>query len=549
MISWIQRTFQHHFRLIFAVLLLGMVIPFIFTIGSTPGIGRAEHETQTKEFFGHNLASREDDLRFREDARISASLQNGGALSEEQVQYYAIRRITSLYFADAMHIPEATPAEITNFIKDLRAFHGPDGQFDVTRYDAFRSSLKARGDSTEADIVRVIGQDIRAGKVERLVGGPGYVMPSDLRSVLEKEDTTWTLETATVDYASFEPSLSLSDAEIAKFFSDNTFRYTIAPKVGVDYVAFPAAGYLPSVTATDAEVREYYDAQPSRFPKPGAAKAPSLKADPSADFAAVQKDVRQALLADKAERAAVQAASDFAFSLYQGKVTRGTLDGFLAAHHLTKASLVPFTAEEGPAELLGSPQVAKAAFELGADHFYSEGVPTPTGAAVLLWRESLPSRTPLLAEVRDKVKADAVDSQRRQHFIEFGKTFQAGIERRLKAGEAFDKAVAEAAGSLKVSVKSFPAFVFKSKPADVDETVVDALTHLAKGGVSDLKATADRGVLVYAADKKLPALDESNPDYARFKAQLAMNFARLDSTAILTELMQNELKRSEAVPH
>jgi peptidyl-prolyl cis-trans isomerase D len=65
MISWIQRSFQHHFRLIFALLLIGMVVPFIFTIGSTPGIGRADHTSVTRDFFGHNLASLEDDSVIR----------------------------------------------------------------------------------------------------------------------------------------------------------------------------------------------------------------------------------------------------------------------------------------------------------------------------------------------------------------------------------------------------------------------------------------------------------------------------------------------------
>jgi peptidyl-prolyl cis-trans isomerase D len=40
MISWIQRTFQHHFRTIFAILLALTIISFIFTIGASPGIGR-----------------------------------------------------------------------------------------------------------------------------------------------------------------------------------------------------------------------------------------------------------------------------------------------------------------------------------------------------------------------------------------------------------------------------------------------------------------------------------------------------------------------------
>jgi len=42
MISWIQKYFQHHFRVIFAVLLGVVIIAFVFTIGAAPGIGGAE---------------------------------------------------------------------------------------------------------------------------------------------------------------------------------------------------------------------------------------------------------------------------------------------------------------------------------------------------------------------------------------------------------------------------------------------------------------------------------------------------------------------------
>src|SRR5208283_2239360 len=122
------------------------------------------------------------------------------------------------------------------------------------------------------------------------------------------------------------------------------------------------------------------------------AKAPSVKPDPAADFKAVEPQVRAALQFDKAKRRAVAAASDFAYALYEGKVTRGAaLDSFLAAHKAKTASLAPFTRDSGPAEFGGSREIANAAFELNADRFYSEGIPSPSGAAVLIWKESLPA--------------------------------------------------------------------------------------------------------------------------------------------------------------
>jgi peptidyl-prolyl cis-trans isomerase D len=546
MISWIQRTFQHHFRLIFAILLVGMVIPFIFTIGSTPGIGRADRRTATRDFFGHNLLSQTEARALIEDARISADLQYGQSVTPDQIQYYMYQRVAAQYLADQLHVPQPSTTEITEFIKRLRIFAGPQGQFDVTRYDAFRNSLKGASGTSEADIARVIRDDVRMVKLQRFLAGPGYVTPGDVKEILLKGDTSWTLSLATVDYAAFSPDINLTEAEISKFYSDNIFRYTVAPRTVADCVRFSASDFTAGIAPTDAEVREYYDSNPSLFPKPQAAKPAAGKADPNADFAAVQAQVRQALILETARQGAVKAASDLAYALYEGKVSRDSLASFLASRKLKTESLAPFTREAGPAELGGSPEVANAAFELNAARFYSEGLPTKTGAVVLIWKELLPSREPALAEVREKVVADAKDNQKRIRFVEFGRSLRAGIERRLKSGDSFDKAVAAAAGGVKVEVKNLPAFTLRSQPRDVDPSVFSLLDRLQKGGVSEMEATAEKGILVYAADKKTPVTDESNPLFAQYKLQLADSYARADATSIMRELVDGELKRSEA---
>ncbi len=546
MISWIQRSFQHHFRIIFAVVLFVMVISFIFTIGSTPGVGRAERTSATKDFFGHNLYSQEQSRTLTEDARLSAELQYGATnVSAEQLQSYMYQRITALHMADQLHLPAPTTSEVTEFIKRLRVFAGSDGQFDVSRYDAFRSSLKSGAGITEADIARVIAEDARIDKVDRLLAGPGYVIPDDVRELLTRGDTTWTVATATADYASFAPDIKLTDAEIAKYLTDNLFRYTIAPKVVVECVQFPVGNYMAGIVPTEAEIRDFYDANPGRFPKPAADKAAPAKADPAADYAAVQPQVRAALVNELARRAAVKAASDLAYALYDGKVTRDTVDSFLASRNLKAQSLAPFTSDAGPAEFGGEKAISAAAFELTADRFYSEGLPSPSGALVLVWKGSLPSREPALSEIRAKVVADATDNQKRIRFAEFGRALKAGIERRLKGGETFEKAAAESAGSVKVDVKSYPPFNLRAQPKEIDPTVFQSVEGLEKGGVSDMEATADKGIIVYVVDKKAPAVDESNPRYAQIKAQLAASFARADETSIMREVVDNELKRSD----
>jgi hypothetical protein len=63
-----------------------------------------------------------------------------------------------------------------------------------------------------------------------------------------------------------------------------------------------------------------------------------------------------------------------------------------------------------------------------------------------------------------------------------------------------------------------------------------------------MQPTADKGYLVYASDKKVPSLAESDSRYVQVKSQLATTYARAESFAILSEVMENELKRTDTTP-
>lgn len=556
MISWIQRYFQHHFRTIFAVLLTIIIISFVFTIGASPGLGHADRQMIDRPFFGYNLALAEDQQKLFGDAQLSVTLQYGGfqGVDSSQVQNYAFQRAAALHLADQWHVPAATTAEITEAIKNLRMFAGQDGQFDAKAYATFRDNLKTnpRG-TTEADIVRVIGNDVRADKVNRLLSGPGYVLPADVKLQLGRSDTAWTLNTASVDYAAFQPEIKPSDADLSKWFEESGGRYDVPPRAVVSAVEFPAAAQAAGITVTEADIRAYYDANPARFPKPAEAKpatppATPAPANPAADFAAVRPQVEAALRLERAQAAAVKSASDLTLALFENKIASpAAAAAFLASRKLTAKPLAPFTREAGPAELGGSPEVSAEAFRLGQDRVASEAVPVATGAVVLFWKETQPSRKPVIAEVKDKVRTDYVENERRKRFVELGKTVKAQLESRLKAGEAFDQAaaaVATATGA-KVEAKSIPSFTLRSRPQDLDYSVLGALERLEQGQLSDMTIAADKGLLVHAAIKKAPDLTEANPQYAETRTQIAAYTARMGAAAYLGELVEQELKRSE----
>jgi len=546
MISWLQTSFQHHFKTIFVILLAGTVIAFVFTIGAAPGIGHAERGTAVRQFFDLNLNRSEDQRILFADASLSAFLNTGyGNLGSDQLQMYALQRYAALSIARQLNLPEPTQQELSEFIKTRRPFLGQDGQFDPVAYNRFRENIRANGKGGEGDVARVLTADFRVERVNQLFSGPGYVMHADIAQQLARIETSWTLSTVTVAYDSFKPTLTPTDIELGKFFEENAFRYEIQPKFNGTYVEIPLSAYLPKVSVTGEEVRAFYEANQARFPAPVQAEgAPKLDAE--GNFNAVKSQVELVLKTERARREAVKIASDVTVSLFEKKATAATINSLLAERGLTAKELTPFTQDAPPAELGGLPSVANEAFKLGADRLFTDALPTPAGAVILIWNSTIPSRRPELAEVREKVNADYIETERRKRFVAAGALLKSSVESRLNAGEAFAAAAEAAASSagLKIEIKNVPAFSLRQPPQDLDYSIVATLERLSKGQISEMTVSAGKGHLVYAADKVVPDLSSANERYTEARQQIAMISSSATGSGLLSELVDRELKNS-----
>lgn len=549
MITWIQKTFQQHFRTVFAVLLILIIVAFVFTIGAAPGVGNAGTKALNRPFFGLNLGAKEDQEKLFVGAQLSASLQGYNGADNEQLYTYALQRYASLALADQLGVPSPTPDEITDHLKTLRAFAGETGEFDAKRYQEFRDQLKLNPRLTEAQVFKVIADDVRAQNLQKLLGGPGYVTGYDVRTQLSRADATWTLAIATVDYASFNPTISINDVELTKYFEDNAARYELPAKVSVSALEIPTAAFVSRVSLSDAEVRAFYDANPARFPKPTTGTTPTVStASPDADFAIVRPQVEAALRDEKARLLAMKAASDIAVDLYENKVPAANVAGYASSRNLAFKTWAPFSRQVGPAEAGGSPQVAAEAFKLSADRAISDPLTIPTGAAVLVWNETIAARKPLLVEVRAKVAADYTENEKRKRFTEAGRTLRGQLDASLKAGNTLAQAIAALSGApAKIEVKTLAPFTLRQPPQDLDYAVYGSLQSLEKGGLSEMAiGTDNKGVFVYAADKKLPDLSETSAAYTEAKTQISQFSAVRNSGDYLREIVQTELAKSEA---
>ncbi len=498
-----------------------------------------------RPFFGVNLANQEQARRVFSDGELSGYLRAGyAALQGGQLQQYSLQRVAGLAVADELHLPAPSAAEVAKYVPTLRAFQNQQGQFDQSVYTRFADSLKAGGPVTIADVNRVLRDDARLAVLAKVVGGPGYVLPADVKIQLSRSDSTWTVQIASLDYATFNPALNPTDETLKKFHGENSFRYDVPARPRLGYVEFKSADFAPPVAPTEAELRAFYNANLASFPAPADAgkKDAVLPATATDNFPKVREQVEQAIIASASQRLATKAANDLTVALFERKLTANSpeLASFLASQRRLPVALAPFAPDNPPADKSWLAYYAEAIARLSRDRFFSDPLPTPDSVIVLLWQESLPAYKPLFAEVRDRVAADYRENEKRRLFIERGNALKTQLQAAAKTPAGF----AEKAASEKLEVKSYANFTLRQPPQDLPQPAVAALAQLESGQVSDLLGLGDKGILVYAQEKKFPDLSTANPRYAELQGQLMTYIATGNENSYLGELVEQELKKT-----
>lgn len=553
MISWIQTTFQRHTKLVMLFLLVAITIPFVFTIGAAPGIGQAGHKVLEQDFFGHNLGNEQEARAIFRDGSLSAQLKGAFQASGPQLQQYSLSRIAGLALAQDLGIPEPTAQQLSAYIANLAVFKNDQGAFDASRYKNFEDSLKANPNLTAADATRIFREDARLEALSKVLAGPGYVLPGDIVEQLKRTDTTWSLAVATLDYATFDAGVQVTDAALPKFYEENSFRYEVPARPRLSVVEFKAGEFAPTTAPSEQEARAFYEANAARFPVPADAAdkkdagTPSFALGQNAtstpdNFSKVRPQVEAAMKDAVSRRAASKAANDFTVAVYERKVAANSpeLAALVAAQRRTATPLAPFTFDQPPADRPWLANYSEQISRLDQERFFSDPLPTPDGYAVLLWNESLPAYKPMLSEVREKVAADYRDSEKRRRFADHGKAVRDRLQAAVKSGKSF----ADAAAAEKLEVKSYANFTLRQPPQDLPYAAFSAMQNLEVGQVSDMVTTGDKGHFAFAAGKKLPDTSAANPRFAEVRKQLMDYTAAANESALLSSLVEEELKRT-----
>lgn len=546
MISWIQNHLIRHGRWIFLSLLALIIVAFVFTIGNTPGCTTDRSGYEENLFYGIDLNSPRERDALIEKVQLSAFLDGQEIRSDEEFQSMLTGRVARLHLAEEIGVPAPDQATLAEYIQTKNAFRGQDGEFSPDAYTRFVDQIESNPRTPQGLVLEVLMENYRIEQIEAALAGPGYLLPSEALAQTQRNRTEYTLETAELSFADFDPEIEAGEEALKAYYEDNKLSYEIPERIRASYVRFEQADYAEQVPQPgDAELREHFIANRAEFVEAAeAAREPSDDEGDDAEAPSITfEDVREAVEASykeaRAKRLANEAAQNFAFQLYDDEIQRDSA----AFNTLLNQSGVRLTKIE-PYTLQGASQRAlpeamlESAFALGGNRYYSDAFELDDGFGVLIYEGRIAPEIPDFETVESEIRASYIAEEKRRLFNERGEELKAELESKVAEENV---AFAEAAESLGLAVQSFDTFPLREAPQELNRSALQRAQRMQAGDISPMITAGPSGIFVNLIDKEVPEIPEDDEDLTQAEDFLGRFSAFSSSNAYLNELVTRGL--------
>ncbi|MDR2807148.1 MAG: hypothetical protein LBB11_03255 [Puniceicoccales bacterium] len=408
MISSLQKILQKHHKWLFSILLIIITISFVFTVGSSPGIGRNSRR-QSQKFFGHDLSSQKEIVPILQELELSAQLRQIFIGIPQLKDYALLARLTALKLADDLHIPEPHKSLMNRFIENYPAFKGKDRQFDVNKYNNFLEQLQGNTQQW-AIFEQMVANDFRIDTVEKLLSAQGYCLAQNAKLAITRALTKYSFIVAKFGAPLLSEEVKVTEEELQKYFKDHEEAYKIKEQILLDYVIFSPELFAEKIPeASPSALQHFYNKHSRQFKH--------LKKDSEA----FNDELAKAYRDHKITQHAMKAADRWVYQLYEKNIAcdseefkRLLEDHQLKIQHLDAVTLGQFSENQYfYAESLA--QTTK----LNDQRYYSDPVISKNGeVCILLYRGIIPSLYPPLDSVRAQVTEDFLIWKKEEIFLD-----------------------------------------------------------------------------------------------------------------------------------
>ena len=327
---------------------------------------------------------------------------------EDYLTQQAVVRLLMLRKAKELGL-RVTDEECRNFIASQPVFHNEHGQFEPARYGQFAPFfvfLNNHGISLP-EFEQLMRDRLTIRRLQEMVTASAVATPQEVNLVYTPLHERVTIELVSFSLNDYKQPITISNEEAQAFYDQNKETYRTPAQVKVRYAHFATAEEEKAVHVTDEEIAAYFERNKLRFAGTNSV-APELEA--------VKADVQKELVANRADRAAADRATEFSVRLVP-KAAGAARPDFTAVS--TEFAVKPQTTDffsqlDKPVGATASVAFVQQAFAMTPDAPTSDPIPAPDGYYVIEYLDSKPSVIPTLDEVKDKV----VDELKRLHAYE-----------------------------------------------------------------------------------------------------------------------------------
>ena len=503
MITWLQNATSKHHRIIFGFLLVVIVVSFVF-YGFA---GRGALSSGAYMYQGVDLNDSAVRARFR-DATFFAQM-TGQRMNENGL----VQRVAELSLADALDIPSPSDVEIRRIAREMTT--SPDGKNadGLNKFIEFSAKQLNTSDlDTRARFEAYIKDTWRIQKAVTTLAGSGHATASQIKRILDRERTKWTVDAATFAAAGFKPEIKVDDTKVKEAFSSNIENYRLPPQVAVTAVTIsPTVADTAPVSDDEIINMGYNQAEKFKF-ETGKVKEQAL-----AKRAELEKLVRaERAITNLAGQVSDELAEKFATDMV--KADSKELAAWIKAKN-AKVTVIPSF------EVINPPTVAKipaealrVAGELNEKEWRTEVYRSEEGATFILLNVRTADRLPTYEEAKIK----AVENWKKSQLNRLLAEEVAKVGKALQADIAAGKSFTDSAKAHKLVLSSPAAFSIYSLPEALKGADANTGPLIEAAGVGKLTsairvANGDH-VFIRPAKKDLTE-DKTNAEEARMFVQ------------------------------
>ena len=276
MLSGIQVFLEKNRKWLFGFLLVVIVVPFVFTIGSTPGLVSGK-KAQKMTLFGYDLNDRSQLEQVVRNGAISIALRSGNEDNAwmESAQGYAFYRLLLLSIARDLRLPAPSEEILGGFIKTLPLFCDENNNFKAETYNTYLKNWKENFGKSYS-LRSLLIEDYLCDQVRGVMMKSGFVLPKESELFFKHLKATYNFDYIVVKNEEKLPE-KVHENALREYYDTHKDNYTVGQRADVTLLFFENKKYreqLPVISEKDVEL--YFDEHKDSFAdKEG--KVPELK--------------------------------------------------------------------------------------------------------------------------------------------------------------------------------------------------------------------------------------------------------------------------------